>query len=122
MPTYAAIPVNENTILELFSHVADVPDGKSRLAWALFRYPWVEGCDYYFIGGNYLGLNYHNFIKQILRRSELDSLFTYNEKAIERKNGPRPNGSWFAVKLRDGVIVRGNHNHTQELTDATNGR
>lgn len=115
MVTYAAVPINENTILELFSHVADFPDGRSRLAWTLFKYPWAEGCDYFFIGGNYLGLNYQNFSKQILRRSELDSLFTYDRKALERKNGPRPNGYWFPVTVRRGSVVRGSHNHKREL-------
>lgn len=114
MVSYAAIEVNQATVVEMFAHVFDVPDGQSRLAWAMFRYPWVEGCKYFFIGGNYLGINQPDFTKQILRKSQLDAWFTYNEKSIARKNGPRQNGSWFIVTPREGIIFRGPRSKVQE--------
>lgn len=114
MVSYAAVPINSDTILALFAHVSENPDGHSRLAWAMFRYPWVEGCEYYFIGGNYLGLSYPNYIRQILTRSQLDSWFTYDKKSTERRNGPRPNGWWFVVTPRKEVIFRASRNKDQE--------
>ena len=105
MVTYAAIEINQATLTEIFAHVADVPDGRARVAWALFKYPWADGCSYFFIGGNYLNADGPpDYSRQILLRSQLDSWFTYNEKAIARKNGPRNNGSWFTITTREGVI------------------
>jgi hypothetical protein len=114
MPTYAAIPVNRNTIMEIFAHVVDVPDGHSRLAWALFKFPYNEE-DYFFIGGNYLGMSGPpDFGRQILPKAKLNEWFDYNVKAMERRNGPRQNGSWFPVSVKDGIIFRGPRNRTRE--------
>ena len=122
MVTYAAIEINQATLTEIFANVSDVPDGRSRFSWALFRYPWVEGVDYFFIGGNYLGLNQLNYTRHILRKSDLDSWFTYNEKAIARKNGPRNNGSWFAVTLREDVVIPGSRRNPKvEVTALCSG-
>lgn len=119
MPTYAAIPVNRNTVLEIFAHASDLPDGRARLAWALFKFPWVDGVDYFFIGGNYLNrAGQPDYALQILRKSQLDSYFTYNQKAAERRNGPRNNGSWFAVTTREGVIIRGPRSKSREEISA----
>lgn len=106
MSTYAAIPVDASTIIELFAHVADVPDGKSRLAWALFKFPWDAEDEFFFIGGNFLARNQPDFMRQIVSQSQLDKWFVYNPAHINRnpRNRPRKNGSWFTVTVRAGAI------------------
>ena len=119
MTTFAAIPVNRDTVLEIFAHASDLPDGRARLAWALFKFPWVEDCEYFFIGGNYLNrAGQPDYNKQIIRRSQLDSWFEYNKKVLEKNYRPRTNGSWFAVSTRRGVVIPGSRKPAQEKISA----
>ena len=100
MTTYAAIKLNKNTIISVLGHVADTPAGRERLVWALFNYPYQDGVDHYFIGGNYLKLTQPDYSRQILTRTELDLLFTYEEQV--KKNGRRdPDVNWFMVTIRE---------------------
>lgn len=101
MPTYAAIPITKSSIFSLFAHVADLPDGKSSLAWAIFKFAYDDEDEFYFIGGNYTGKpGYPDFSRQIVSKSQLDAWFTYNPKHISRIERPRANGGWFIVTPR----------------------
>jgi hypothetical protein len=102
MPSYAAIRLTKETVVSVLGNVADVPAGRERLVWAIFKYQYKPGTNYYYIGGNYLGLTQPDFTRQILDQVDLDLRFTYPE---QKKVGGRPDPyvNWFVVKLRENV-------------------
>jgi hypothetical protein len=115
--TYAAIQVDLKTIIEMLAHVSEVPDGKSRLVWALFTFNYDKEEDYFFIGGNYLNMDGPpNYKLQIVSRKQLNEWFEYNEKPLNRSCRPKDTGSWFPVKVKNGLIFRGPRAKKEELS------
>lgn len=103
MPSYAAIKLIRENMFTILESVAEYPAGKDRLSWAMFRYPSVPGEAYYFVRGNYRKVQQLDFTKQILSQTELDLLFTYQERKRERlgRTNRNPDLNWFAVTPRE---------------------
>jgi hypothetical protein len=99
MASYAAIRLVKDTIITVFASVAEIPAGRERLAWALLKYPYDPTKTYYFVGGNYLGLNQPDYARQILDQTTFDLLFTYKAKKIGGVNNTEH--SWFVIKPRE---------------------
>lgn len=97
--TYAAIKISKENLLKMMGCVSDSPAGEERLTYALWRYPYLAGVTYYFIGGNYLKANYPDYSRHILTQDELDLLFSYNmpKARVGQRN---PDINWFPVTLR----------------------
>lgn len=108
MTSYAAIRLSKHTVMSCVANVADVPAGEERLIYAFLKYPFKEGEAYYFVGGNYLGLNQPDYIRNILTQEELDRLFTYKIRTL---------GSWFIVKVRDDIELGRPADPAEEQTE-----
>jgi hypothetical protein len=105
MTGFAAIKVTRDNMLAIFQSVSEIPAGRERLCWAMLRFPYDDEETFYFIGGNYLGLNQPQFDRQILTEYQLRKYFEFNDKSF-RHNAAKPNGAWFVVNPKPAEIER----------------
>jgi hypothetical protein len=114
--SFAAIHVTQRNLDAIFASVAEIPAGRARLAWALFRYPYDGEDEFFYVGGNYLHRNQPDFERQLFSRSELDACFTYDLKKLQQSmSTPQGSRLWFVVKPKPEQIERMKEGFDEEI-------